>query len=375
MTYWDAIVIGGGPAGCCAGIQLANAGKKVLLIEKEAEAHHKVCGEFLSYETQHYLATLGIDLAALGAVPVNEMQLIHANHNITVKLPFTGMSLSRYQLDEALIQRAITSGVHVKRGVAVTALGSNHDIWTVACAKESYQSESVFLATGKRDLRNMPRAAGIQNNYIGFKMHWQLDSKQTSQLKNQVRIILFKGGYAGLELVENEIANLCLVITKSRFAALGKQWNLLLAAIRKEVPQLDACLSGAKQCWNQPLAVFGIPYGFVYNNRTDKGLYRIGDQMAVIPSFSGDGMAIALHTATCAVKAMLGNGTDYNFKIRKELLSQVRRASLVSLLTATSMGQRLAFATCLLFPSLLNRIVTSTRLKSFSIQLKKPLCC
>ncbi len=35
------------------------------------------------------------------------------------------------------------------------------------------------------------------------------------------------------------------------------------------------------------------------------GLYRLGDQMAVTPSFSGDGMSIALHTAFAAVETHL----------------------------------------------------------------------
>ena len=40
----DHLVIGGGPAGAMAAVRLAQAGREVALVEKEAGAHHKVCG-------------------------------------------------------------------------------------------------------------------------------------------------------------------------------------------------------------------------------------------------------------------------------------------------------------------------------------------
>ena len=51
-------IIGGGLAGSSAACVLARAGRPVLLIERTAEPHHKVCGEFLSIEAQAYLADL-----------------------------------------------------------------------------------------------------------------------------------------------------------------------------------------------------------------------------------------------------------------------------------------------------------------------------
>jgi flavin-dependent dehydrogenase len=50
------------------------------------------------------------------------------------------------------------------------------------------------------------------------------------------------------------------------------------------------------------LAIASIPYGYVQNRSI--GLWCIGDQAAVIPSFSGDGIAIALHSARWAPNAI-----------------------------------------------------------------------
>ena len=370
MTRWDAIVIGGGLAGSAAAIQLAKAGKKVILFEKEKGAHHKVCGEFLSYEAQYFLETLGVDTAALGAVPIEAMQLTKGHHTLTTTLPFQGMSVSRYALDEALLLHAIAHGVQVERGAPVTALTKEGDTWRAVVAQNSYLAESVFLATGKHDLRELPRDAGDQNDYIGFKMHWRLSPEQTRLLEKRVRVILFKGGYAGLEPIEYGITNLCLVVTKLRFITLGKQWDLLLKTIMQEVPELAACLSEAQPYWDQPLAIFGIPYGFIYSEPPDsaKKLYRLGDQMAVIPSFCGDGMAIALYTAAQAVQAALGNsGTSYHKRMRQKLVPQIRLASLVSRIAGSSVGQIVLFAVCRFFPRVLHHIALMTRIRKFEL--------
>jgi flavin-dependent dehydrogenase len=48
---YDAIVIGGGPAGSTTALMLARAGWAVALIEKSQFPRSKVCGEFISAST------------------------------------------------------------------------------------------------------------------------------------------------------------------------------------------------------------------------------------------------------------------------------------------------------------------------------------
>ena len=61
---------------------------------------------------------------------------------------------------------------------------------------------------------------------------------------------------------------------------------------------------------------------------TENGLYCIGDQAAVIPSFTGDGISIALHTARCAVAAYLAAEPAplFQAELRSALLAQMRLA-------------------------------------------------
>ena len=105
-----------------------------------------------------------------------------------------------------------------------------------------------------------------------------------------------------------------------------------------------------------------IPYGYV-ETRAD-GLWRLGDQAAVIPSFAGDGMAIALHSARLAARIFLKGGTaeDFQLRLARDVGSQVKRAALMSRLLVRPRGQWLAAAAARHFPRLLVVAARTTRI-------------
>src|SRR5260370_40731603 len=72
MTRAETVIAGGGPAGSATACGLAALGRDVVLIERTAEPHHNVCGEFLSVATQTQLQRVGVDLSEPGAVPIGQ---------------------------------------------------------------------------------------------------------------------------------------------------------------------------------------------------------------------------------------------------------------------------------------------------------------
>lgn len=362
----EALVVGGGPAGAAVAIALARAGRQVVLVEKEATAHHKVCGEFLSAEALGYLHDLDVDAAALDAVPIDAVRMVRGQHVTQRALPFAAMSLSRHRLDAALLERAVEAGVRVMRGARVAALARQGDGWSARLANEhTLAAKNIFLCTGKHDLRDWRRPAGSQGELIAFKMHWRLAAEQQAELERCVELTLFAGGYGGMEPVEDGAANLCVLVRRARLAQLGG-WDELLAAIRSECPQLDERLRGAVALWPRPLALSAIPYGYVCAQAD--GVWRLGDQAAVIPSFSGDGMSIALHSAQLAAKIFLAGGSAASFqqRMRRDVAHQVAFATAISkLLLATPAA---VMAAIWLWPGAVRLAAVLTRVRATGVR-------
>ncbi|MGB9079055.1 MAG: FAD-dependent monooxygenase, partial [Terracidiphilus sp.] len=301
------LVIGGGPAGSMVALRLGGAGRAVTLVERERGAHDKVCGEFLSREAVAYLAQVGLELASLGAVAIDRVRLGAGNRVVEATLPFRAFSLSRRVLDEAMLARAQAMRSDVRRGLEVTAVDREDaregDLWRVTMRDGAVlRARHVFLATGKHEVRGWVRGAGRHADLVGFKMHWRLRPAQTEALRGVMELFLLRDGYGGLSLVEGDTATLCFVIRRACLQAL-RGWPDLLAAVRGASESLAMHLEGAQALWERPLAIAPIPYGWMAQE-TD-ALWRVGDQAAVIPSFTGDGMSIALHSAALAAQMFL----------------------------------------------------------------------
>ncbi len=364
----DAVVVGGGPAGAGLASALARRGAGVTLLERERAPVDKVCGEFLSHEAARYLRELGVDPVALGAVPIDTLRLTHRADVATAALPFDALSLSRRVLDEALLAHARAAGVEVRRGCNVVGIERAEHGWRARLAVGApVTARAAFLASGKHDVRGLRRPRGLQSDLVAFKMHWRLSSRQSHELSRHVEIVLFEGGYLGLEPIEGGLANLCLVVRRRRLRELGGSWESLIGSVRAESPHLETRLSGAEPCWAKPLALAAIPYGHV--QRRSDGLFRLGDQAAVIPSFSGDGVSIALHSAAVAAATFFGGeGADvYQRRLAGETSGRVLFATLLSTALVRTPAQSLLAAAARGWPPLMAAIAAATRLPSAAL--------
>jgi len=361
------LVIGGGLAGSMLAMRLASAGREVVLLEKEHEAHDKVCGEFLSREAVHYLRQAGTEPLDLGAHAIECVRLHSGKRTVEAELPFTALSLSRRVLDETLLVKAQSTGCEVRRGAFVDKLESNHAGWRVRLrGGEMIQAKTLFLATGKHDVNAWERGGATQGDLVGFKMHWKLAPAQSEALRGAMELFLFRGGYGGLSLIEGGTANLCLVIQRKTLCALGR-WPDLLQSIQNEVPALNERLRDATPRWPKPLAISPIPYGHL--GGPADGIWRVGDQVAVIPSFTGDGMSIALHSAVLAAEMYLGekNANEYTNCLTEQLRGGMRFASWLSRSMVTSSARLLAPALLSLLPNAISRIALSTRIPDHAL--------
>lgn len=308
----DTLIIGGGLAGSAAAIDLARTGHAPLLIERERAAHDKICGEFLSGEAVAALVGLGVDPRAHGAVPITRVQINAGTRSVAAPLPFPALSLTRRMLDETLLARATAAGVAVQRGVSVRGLSAA----TAHTNTGEISAATLLIASGKHDIRGLSRPQGPDQ--IGFKMYLR-SAALSRALAGTVAVTFFEGGYAGLQPVEGGRLNLCLLIDGAQYRALG-DWPALWARLARE-PGL-AALADAEQLLARPLAISRVPYGHLARTAPDAH-WRLGDQAAVIPSFCGDGMGIALTSARLAAEMLAAGASADDFQ--RALFARTRR--------------------------------------------------
>ena len=347
-------IAGGGLAGAAAACALAEAGLPVLVLERSVGPTDKICGEFLSTEAQHYLARIGIDPVTLGGHVIDQVRVIRGDRVVQASLPFRGVGLSRRLLDEALLDHAARLGAEIRRGQTVSELSP----------------DIRFLATGKHDLRTDRRTLQAPpEELVGFKIYLRLHRAERARLSGVVEVILFRDGYAGLQLVENDRANLCLLIHRDRLAAAGGTWPALLDDLLRESPHLRRCLDGGETLLDRPLTIARVPYGFIHQPRDDETVFRLGDQACVIPSFCGDGMSMALHSAALAARYHLEGRApaSYHRRLRADVRRPIRRAMALYRFGRTSPGQALLLMALHRWPGLLRVAARATRVSASAL--------
>ncbi|MCB2078144.1 MAG: FAD-dependent monooxygenase [Novosphingobium sp.] len=360
----EVLILGGGLAGGAAATLLARSGTPVRLLERERGPHDKICGEFLSVEVRQDLERLGLDLPALGAVPIDRIRLASGQRSVETKLPFVALGLSRKVLDEALLELAAGSGATIERGVRVTGLGNRE----VTTSRGTVKADRILLATGKHDVRGAGRPRiDAQDGYVGFKMHWKLAPDQRDAMAGLIELVVHEGGYSGLQMVSADVLNLCLIVRRSFVNEAGGSWEGVLARLMRE-PQFARRLGDARPLMPRPMTIAGLPYGYVCKPDADlpEGVYRLGDQAAMTASLTGDGMAIALRTGILAA-ASLDGGLDarsYHRLVRQNVSRQVGRAMFLQRATENPMVMQAGIGIMKLWPSMLGTLAAGTRLPS-----------
>ncbi|MCR0980913.1 NAD(P)/FAD-dependent oxidoreductase [Roseomonas populi] len=355
----EVLVVGGGPAGAAAALRLAQGGAEVTLVEREPAAREKVCGEFLGPDAAALLEGLGLSLPCLGAVPIGAARLASGAREAAWALPFGAWSLPRAVLDEALLDLAAGAGARVLRGAVVLAAGREGAEWCARLAGgTTLHGAALVLATGKHELRGHARAK--RGGSVGLKLPLRL----AAPMPAEVVLLPFDGGYAGLQPRPEGGANLCAAL----HAVESADAPSLLARVSAGSDRAGALLRGAEPLLPRPMAVAGVPYGFRHRDGAapEPGLYRVGDQFAVVPSLAGDGVAMALAGGEEVARAILSGrpAGEFHAALNRRLDRPMRWAGLIARGLDRAPGS-LALA-ARIAPALARLAAARTRLPGFS---------
>ena len=335
----------------------------MVLLERERAAHDKVCGEFLSVEACAEARALGVDPLALGAAEIDRVRVSWGRASVSTMLPFRAASLSRRRFDEALLAAAQRAGVRAVRGARATSIAGSSVAAVVDGSEQTFAGSALVLASGKSELAAYRRIGGHFPDALGFKMHLELDARAYAEIGTSVELTLFDGGYCGMQRIEESKVAFAVVVRRDAYAKL-RTWPELVRSIARTNRRLARRLSSARELWPKPLAVSGVPYGFVLRDASDAQPYRIGDQLAVIPSFTGDGMAIALVSGSSAARAIAaGTGPRaFHCAMLARLAGPMRVSGALSHAIASPLGRAAVMWPASIVPGVFSLAATFTRI-------------
>jgi len=175
METVDVIVVGAGPAGATAAIQLAQAGLSVLMVERGAVAGSKnVSGGLLYSQTvaevfPEFWATAPVERA----IAAHHVVMLGAESSAGLDFrsaaasqpPYTAFSVLRAQFDPWLVAQAEAAGVAVITGVTVDALlTENGRVIGIQAGPDQIGAAVVVVAEGTRAL--LLEQAGLREAFL-----------------------------------------------------------------------------------------------------------------------------------------------------------------------------------------------------------------
>jgi flavin-dependent dehydrogenase len=354
------LILGGGPAGSATAITLGHNGTQPLIIERQRLIGNALCGGFLSWRTLQQLDRLGINTEELGGHAIDHLRVFAGKLMASAQLPAAAIGLSRHRLDTIMLDHALAAGATLEIATVRNVEGAS-----VVTDCGNIESDDIFLATGKYDVRGEARPkSGGNDPTLGLRVRIAPNSGLTALIGSSIELHMFDRGYAGLLLQEDGSANLCMAVRKSRLAEAGGKPGALLTELAAANPALADRLAwwGAGP---EPDAIASVPYGWRALD-TRSGLFRIGDQAAVIPSLAGEGMGIAIASGIAAAKAWNMGGGAAAPQYQRSFAARTKRPVAVARFLWERGEQpwsaRFAVRTLQFAPSLANLFAQATRI-------------
>lgn len=372
MKTYDAIVVGGGPAGSITSMYLKKAGKKVLLIDKARFPRDKTCGDAQGRKLASALKELGIynEYTKLPSQPIYGLRM-SAPNSVQIDMDLIdrqngtpGYIVRRKDLDDFLFKSAKKFGVETLEATTVEDISfEDGKVKELHCKKSGkplkLQARLYIGADGANSV--FARKLGMKNPPEHFIVALRAYYQNVEGLTDKIELHLLKNiipGYFWIFPLPNKTANVGLgMVVKIKN---NKNINLL-TEMKKAIAEnplfkerfKNAELEDSIKAWNLPVAS--------YRRKCYGGNYLlVGDAASLINPLSGEGVGTASISARIAAdvaaEALESNDISEEFlsRYQKSLWSEICQEMKADY-RIQQLGHR--------FPFLLNKLINKASKK------------
>ncbi|MFN7942885.1 MAG: NAD(P)/FAD-dependent oxidoreductase [Thermoanaerobaculia bacterium] len=325
---FDVVIAGGGPSGAAAAIALAQAGRRVVLLERERFPRFHI-GESLLATCVGAFRELGLEERVRSAdfpVKWGALLLTHdgrAGRSVDFSLsrevatPQT-WQVERARLDQMLLERAREAGAEVREGWRVADCTLNPDGVVVDAADEAGArtqiraaalvdaSGRVGLLAKKLDLRRLE--PGLMN--VAIYSHYRGVPRPQGRQAGDIRIVSrADAGWFWLIPIGPELVSVGVVMPRELYQRLERgSPEAMLSSLIADTPAVAELMTVAERVW--PVRV---ERDFSYDTRSYAGdrWLMVGDAGSFLDPVFSSGVAIALESGVEAARELdraLGRG-------------------------------------------------------------------
>lgn len=317
-SVYDAVIIGGGPAGSCCATALARRGRSVLVVEKEEFPRFHI-GESLIPGVMPLLDELGLTdaLTTEGFLPKYAAEFLLADGRVKRRYDFAetlesgpsrALEVERDRFDQILLSHAVASGAELRRGAMVKSFEFYDDRVRIATSEvkgepSCIEARVLVDASGQSSLlasRMKLRHMNENLRNFGLYAHYRGALRATGNAEGDISVVLAEPGWWWVIPLRDDVTSLGYVAPASFLQGRKADQGLFEVEFQRSSYLVERFSRAERQ--SQVHAVSGYSYS-VEQLAGDRWVL-IGDAAGFLDPVFSTGVYLGVRSAVRAAQAI-----------------------------------------------------------------------
>ena len=316
---WDALVVGGGPAGSAAAARLARLGHRVVVFEKATHPRFHI-GESLLPFTMDAMRRIGFDrsLESAGFTPKHGATFVLADGRQEHTFFFAdglvpdvprAFQVLRSRFDSLLLEHSRASGAEVRQGHHVVDVDTSvrEPIATIRTSDgRTYAVRGRFVvdATGQDALMARRRSLICPDRRlrkVALFAHYVGATRDVGRASGDTVSVVIRDGWIWFIPLENDIASIGVVVDGRTFNAAGRSGEAYFEELLDRVPAISWRLGHATRI--SPVHATG-DFSYTTSAMTGSNWLLAGDAGFFLDPIFSSGVHLAITSGVAAADAI-----------------------------------------------------------------------